>query len=69
VPRRIRLPGVLGSRGRDRSAGFDPDTEHSESYAARLGRILDPDGTRAPATEPTESSDADSSKRDKREDP
>ena len=66
MPRRISLPGVLGARGRDRNHGADPDIEHSEKYAARLSRILDPEGTPVTATEPPDSGDADSSDEDKR---
>jgi len=64
VPRRIRLPDVLVSRGRDRHPGVDADIESSETYAARLARILDPDATRA-TSQRSEPSDTISSEREK----
>jgi hypothetical protein len=56
MAKRIGLPSVLGSRGRDRQPGIDAEIEHSERYAARLGRILDPGGARG-TPQPPESSD------------
>lgn len=51
----IRMP-IVGSRRRGEQLS-EPDLDHSERYAARLGRILDADVTRSPSAQPPESSE------------
>ena len=65
VARGIRLPTLLGSRGRDRELADRAELERSERDAARLGRLLDPDASRHPTPRPDELGD-DADGREKR---